>query len=75
MIKNATEIDIKVIKPEHIQNVSKYQLKDLQDMSEVLGLDTEYKKTSTDGKITKTLRKTKQQLYDDIIEKIKSFAN
>jgi hypothetical protein len=75
IITKAEQIDIKRIKVEHIQNVNKYQLKDLQDMVEVLGLQTEYQKVSTDGKITKTLRKTKQQLYDDLIEKITSLGN
>jgi len=75
IITKADQIDIKRIKVDHIQNVNKYQLKDLQDMSEALGLQTDYQKVSTDGKITKTLRKTKQQLYDDIIEKITSLGN
>jgi hypothetical protein len=75
IITKAEQIDIKRIKVEHIQNVNKYQLKDLQDMVEILGLQTEYQKVSTDGKITKTLRKTKQQLYDDLIEKITSLGN
>ncbi len=75
IITKADQIDIKRIKVDHIQNVNKYQLKDLQDMVEVLGLQTEYQKVSTDGKITKTLRKTKQQLYDDMIEKITSLGN
>lgn len=75
IITKADQIDIKRIKVDHIQNVNKYQLKDLQDMTEALGLQTEYQKVSFDGKITKTLRKTKQQLYDDMIEKITSLGN
>jgi hypothetical protein len=75
IITNPSQIDIKTIKVEHLQSISKYQLKDLQDITEILGLSTEYQKSSGDGKLTKTLRKTKQQLYDEIIAKITSLGN
>jgi hypothetical protein len=75
MITSAEQIDIKRIKVEHIQTIAKYQLKDLQDIAEKLNLETEYQKPSSDGKITKTIRKTKKELYDDIIQKITSLGN
>jgi hypothetical protein len=75
MVSSVEQIDIKRIKVEHIQNVAKYQLKDLQDIAEKLNLETEYQKPSSDGKITKTIRKTKKELYDDIIQKITSLGN
>ncbi len=75
IITKASEIDIKVIKVEHIQNITKYQLKDLQDIAEKLNLQTDYQKPSSDGKLIKTIRKTKKELYDDIISKITSLGN
>jgi len=75
IITTASEIDIKIIKVEHIQNIAKYQLKDLQDIAEKLNLQTDYQKPSSDGKLIKTLRKTKKELYDDIINKITSLGN
>ena len=75
IITTASEIDIKIIKVEHIQNIAKYQLKDLQDIAEKLNLQTDYQKPSQDGKLIKTLRKTKKELYDDIISKITSLGN
>jgi hypothetical protein len=74
-ITSAEQIDIKRIKVEHIQNIAKYQLKDLQDIAEKLNLETEYQKPSSDGKIVKTIRKTKKELYDDIIQKITNLGN
>ena len=75
MVSSVEQIDIKRIKVEHIQNIAKYQLKDLQDIAEKLNLETENQKPSSDGKITKTIRKTKKELYDDIIQKITALAN
>jgi hypothetical protein len=75
VITSADQIDIKRIKVEHIQNITKYQLKDLQDIAEKLNLETEYQKPSSDGKIVKTIRKTKKELYDDIIQKITNLGN
>jgi hypothetical protein len=74
-ITSAEQIDIKRIKVEHIQNIAKYQLKDLQDIAEKLNLETEHQKPSEDGKIVKTIRKTKKELYDDIIQKITNLGN
>ena len=50
-------------------------MKDLQDIAEKLNLQTDYQKPSSDGKLIKTLRKTKKELYDDIINKITSLGN
>ena len=67
-ITDASQIttdNIGSIKPEQIQSIAKYQLKDLQDIAEKFKIQLEYTKTK-DNK-TKIFNKTKKELYDDII--------
>jgi hypothetical protein len=61
-----TNENIGSIKPEQIQSIAKYQLKDLQDIAEKFKIQLEYTKTK-DNK-TKIFNKTKKELYDDIIQ-------
>ena len=61
-----TSENIGSIKPEQIQSIAKYQLKDLQDIAEKFKIQLEYTKTK-DNK-TKIFNKTKKELYDDIIQ-------
>ena len=61
-----TNDNIGSIKPEQIQSIAKYQLKDLQDIAEKFKIQLEYTKTK-DNK-TKIFNKTKKELYDDIIQ-------
>jgi hypothetical protein len=68
-ITDASQItidNINLIKPEQIQSIAKYQLKDLQDIAEKFKIQLEYTKTK-DNK-TKIFNKTKKELYDDIIQ-------
>ena len=61
-----TNENIGSIRPEQIQSIAKYQLKDLQDIAEKFKIQLEYTKTK-DNK-TKIFNKTKKELYDDIIQ-------
>lgn len=75
MIMNAEQIEIKMITVEQIYPITKYQLKDLQDIAEKLKLPLESTKYGADNKTFRIIKKTKKDLYDEIIEKIKSFSN
>lgn len=75
MITNADQIEIKMITVEQIYPITKYQLKDLQDIAEKLKLPIESTKYGADNKTFRIIKKTKKDLYDEIIEKIKSFSN
>jgi hypothetical protein len=75
MIMNAEQIEIKMITVEQIYPITKYQLKDLQDIAEKLKLPLESTKYGVDNKTFRIIKKTKKDLYDEIIEKIKSFSN
>ncbi len=76
MISKAEQLDSedirKNIKVEQILPLAKYQLKDLQEIAEKLCIETEHKKYGGDAKTIKLTKKTKKDLHDDIIEKIKS---
>jgi hypothetical protein len=63
---------IKNLKPEQILPLAKYQLKDLQEIAEKLCIETEHKKYGGDAKTIKLTKKTKKDLHDDILEKIKN---
>ncbi len=75
MIMNAEQIEIKTITVEQIYPITKYQLKDLQDIAEKLKLPLETTKYGADNKTFRIIKKTKKDLYDEITEKIKSFGN
>ncbi len=75
MITNVDQIQIKTIVTEQFHPISKYQLKNLQDIADKLQLPTEITKTSPDGKKFRIIKKLKQELYDDILAKIASLGN
>jgi hypothetical protein len=76
MITKAEQLDsedmLKNLKVEQILPLAKYQLKDLQEMAEKLCIETEHKKYGGDAKTIKLTKKTKKDLHDDIIEKLKN---
>jgi hypothetical protein len=75
MIMNAEQIEIKTITLEQILPITKYQLKDLQDIAEKLKLTIESTKYGSDNKTFRIIKKTKKDLYDEITDKITSFNN
>lgn len=75
MIVNADKIEIKTITIDQIHPMTKYQLKDLQDIAEKLKLPLETTKYGPDNKSFRIIKKIKKELYEDIIEKVKSFNN
>jgi hypothetical protein len=75
MITNAEQIEIKTITTDQILPITKYQLKDLQDIAEKFKLPLESTKYGPDNKTFRIIKKTKKDLYDEIIDKITSFNN
>ena len=75
MITISDHIQIKTVVVEQFYPISKYQLKDLQDIADKLQLPTEITKTSSDGKKFRIIKKLKQELYDDILVKVASLGN
>jgi hypothetical protein len=75
MITKSEQLDsadiIKNLKVEQILPIAKYQLKDLQEIAEKLCIETEHKKYSGDNKTIKLTKKTKKDLHDDILAKLK----
>lgn len=75
LITKAEQLDseamIKNLKPEQILPLAKYQLKDLLEIAEKLCIETEHKKYGGDAKTIKLTKKTKKDLHEDILEKIK----
>jgi len=74
MISTVEQIDLKTIKVEQIYPIAKYQLKDLQDIAEKLNLQLETTKY-LDDKSLRIIKKTKKDLYEDIINKITKLQN
>ncbi len=74
MISSAEQVQIKTIKVEQIHPITKYQLKDLQDIAEKLNLQLETTKYLAD-KSMRIIKKTKKDLYEDIINKITNLGN
>ncbi len=76
MIIKAEQLDSedikKNLKVEQILPLVKYQLKDLQEIAEKLCIETEHKKYGGDAKTIKLTKKTKKDLHDDILEKLKT---
>ena len=74
MISTVEQIDLKTIKVEQIYPIAKYQLKDSQDIAEKLNLQLETTKY-LDDKSLRIIKKTKKDLYEDIINKITKLQN
>ena len=74
MISSVEQIDLKTITVEQIYPIAKYQLKDLQDIAEKLNLQLEITKY-LDDKSMRIIKKTKKDLYEDIINKITKLGN
>jgi hypothetical protein len=74
MISTFEQIDLKTIKIDQIYPIAKYQLKDLQDIAEKLNLQLETTKY-LDDKSMRIIKKTKKDLYEDIINKITKLEN
>ncbi len=74
MISSAEQVQIKTIKVEQIHPITKYQLKDLQDIAEKLNLQLETTKYLSD-KSMRIIKKTKKDLYEEIVNKITNLGN
>ena len=74
MVMKGDDVNIKTIVISQIATFSKYQLKDLQDIAEKLNISTDNQKTTHDNLI-KYVKKTRKELYDDIINKVKLLDN
>lgn len=75
MVLKVDDINLKTIKVENMYALTKYQLVDLQSFAEKMKIPLENEKKMPNSNTIKITKKLKKDLYDDIIEKIKSFSN
>jgi hypothetical protein len=75
MVSKVDDIDLKTIKVENMYALTKYQAVDLQSFAEKMKIPLENEKKMPNSTTVKIIKKLKKELYDDIIEKIKSFGN
>lgn len=75
MVLKVDDIDLKTIKVENMYAITKYQAVDLQSFAEKLKIPLETEKKMPNSTTMKIIKKLKKDLYEDIIEKIKSFNN
>ncbi len=75
MVSKVDDINLKTIKVENMYSITKYQLVDLQSFAEKMKIPLEIEKKMPNSSTIKIIKKLKKDLYEDIIEKIKSFGN